>query len=147
MIHDVLFSPPQSPIFVLLKVSFLLSPSPCFALLKVSFLLPPSPFPILSVLFLHLKVLSHPPPSPAPILSDSSPILFVLSPPPPQSQRKQRNDTKPSRRSRWLVVVGFKTEHSSPPPLLGTTLTREPRWWRSRRRPRPIWRRPHWCQG
>ena len=34
----------------------------------------------------------------------SSPIpVPVLSHPPPPSQRKQRNDTKPSRRSLWLV--------------------------------------------
>lgn len=116
MIPDSLFffsskyrpRPSQSPFFHFSKSLFLLPPSPFPVLLKVPFLLPPSPFPILSVLFPPLQVLSHPP-SPLPssesssVLSKSSPILFVLFPPPP-SQRKQRNDTKPSRRSRGGVV-------------------------------------------
>ena len=80
MIPDSLFSPPQSPFFFLLE--------------SLVFILSLNPVPVLSVLFLHLEVLSHPPRSPR-----SS--GFVLSPPLPLIQRKQRNDTKPSRRS-WL---------------------------------------------
>ena len=80
MIPDSLFSPTQSQGFFLLE--------------SLVFILSLNPVPVLSVLFLPLKVLSHPPRSPR------SPG-FVLSPP-PQSQRKQRNDTKPSRRS-WFV--------------------------------------------
>ena len=142
----VLSHPPQSSVPVLLRVPCPSSPSSSI-ISKSSPLLPdsrarplrplpssqsplpssPIPVPVLSTLFLPLKVLSPP-----------------LSP-----SQKQRNDTKPSRRSWWLVVVGSKTEHSSPPrSLLGTVQTREPRWWRSRLRPRQKWRRlPHWCQG
>ena len=111
--------------FSLLKVPFSSSQSPCFVPFKFPFLPPKSPVPllfhsssVLSVLFPPLKVLSLPPPIPVPILSKSSPLLpdsrfhplrplpssFVLSLPPPPSQRKQRNDTKPSRRS-WLWSV------------------------------------------
>ena len=78
MIPDSLFSPPQSPGFVLLEI--------------LVFILSLNPVPVLSVLFLPLKVLSPPPRSPRS-------RGFVRSPPPPQSKRKQRNDTKPSRRS------------------------------------------------
>ena len=84
MIPDSLFSPPQSPVFFLLE--------------SLVFILSLNPVPVLSVLFLPLKALSHPPRSPR------SPG-FVLSPP-PQSQRKQRNDTKPSRRSRGSFQNG-----------------------------------------
>ena len=125
-----LFLPSLSPVFVLFKVPFSSSQSPVPVLLKL--------------LFHPLQVLSHPP-----IPLPSSPIPVPVLSPPPLSQRKQRNDTKPSRRSRG-GVVGSKMEHySSHPPrsLLGTTLTLEPRWWRSRLRHHPQWRLPHWCQG
>ena len=42
------------------------------------------------------------PSSQSPLPSSTIPVP-VLSHPPPTSQRKQRNDTKPSRRSVWLV--------------------------------------------
>ena len=81
-------------------------------LLKVLSPPPPIPVPILSVLFPPLKVLSHPPrfpfpssTSPAPIISVLFPPLRVLSPL-PSSQRKQRNGTKPSRRSRGSFQNG-----------------------------------------
>ena len=95
MIPDSLFSSPQSKGFSLLKVPFPSSPKSLF--LPSPSPVPPLrvPLPTLQFIFLPLKVLSHPPRSPR-----SS--GFVLSPPLPPSQRKQRNDTKPSRRS-WLV--------------------------------------------
>ena len=97
---------------------------PFFFSSKQRFLPSQSPVPVLS------KSRCRPPiPLPSsPIPLPSSPIpVPVLSPPLPPSQRKQRNDTKPSRRLRG-GVVGSKTEHSSPspPPLLGTIRTREP---------------------
>ena len=99
MIPDSLFSPSQSPVFALLKV--LVSPSS-----KSWFCSVPSPlrvpFPSSSDSRFFLSILFRPP-SPVPVLPDSSSILSKSSPTPlPQSQRKQRNDTKPSRRS-WLV--------------------------------------------
>lgn len=75
---------PDSLFFSFSKSHFRPPQSPCFALFKVSFLLPKSP------LFFLFKS--------SPILSKSSPFL---SHPLPPSQRKQRNDTKPSRRSWW----------------------------------------------
>ena len=124
-----LFLHSQSPVFFLLKVlvsfcseprSFLSkslfpsSQSPCFLHLRFPFPSssdsrarpPQSPVsspPLLRFPSHPLRVLSHP--------------LKVLSlPPPPPSQRKQRNDTKPSRRS-WLVpkwnIVHFSFVHIS----------------------------------
>ena len=140
-----LFLPVRSPVFVLSKALFLPPQSPVahppIPLSSSQSPLPSSPIPV-SVLFHHLKVLSHPPrsprspgfvlsnsrsrplrplpSSPSPLSSSefrsrhlrvpfpSSSVLFhplkVLSPPLPPSQRKQRNDPKPSRRS-WLWVV------------------------------------------
>ena len=90
--------------FSLLKVLVLSSQSHVSSLLKVlvshfsdSRSLPLRPLPSSSVL-------SPPPPIPAPVLSESSSILFRHLPSSSSSQRKQRNDTKPSRRS-WLWVV------------------------------------------
>ena len=103
MIPDSHFPLPQSPFFFFSKSWFCPVPSPCFSLLKVPFSsfsqCPVSSSPSSSLLFrplpsspIHVSILS---------------VLFlplqVLSPPPPQSQ-KQRNDTKPSRRS-WLWLV------------------------------------------
>ena len=82
MIPDSLFFSPQSPVSVLSDSSFLLSKSS--PILRFPFPSSPSPAPILSVLFPPLRVLSHPPPS----------------------KRKQRNDTKPSRRSRGSFQNG-----------------------------------------
>ena len=109
MIHDSLFSPPQSPFFVLSKSLFLPPQSLGFVLFRVLV----SPFsksrflPSLSVPFLSLRPLPSsfvlsPPPILVPVLSVLFLPLQVLSHPLPQSQRKQRNDTKPSRRS-WFV--------------------------------------------
>ena len=64
MILNFLFSPPQSPVFFLLEI--------------LVFILSLNPVPVLSVLFLPLKVLSHPPRFPCPsssIISKSSPLL------------------------------------------------------------------------
>ena len=167
------FSLPQSPFFFFSKSWFCPVPSPCFSLFKVSFSSSsPSPVSVLSESrFRPLRVQCPSSPSSS-VLSKSSPVLLkspcpsspipvpVLSilchssqsPLPSSSssqKRKQRNDTKPSRRS-WFGVVGSKMEHSSPfpPPLPGTIQTREPRRWRSRLRHRQQERRlPHWCQG
>ena len=113
MIPDSLFPPPQSPFFVLSKSLFLPPQSLGFVLFRVLV----SPFsksrflPSLSVPFLPLRPLPSsfvlsPPPILVPVLSVLFLPLQVLSTPPPQSQRKQRNDTKPSRRSWlwWLVL-------------------------------------------
>ena len=113
MIPDFLFSPPQSPFFFLLRVLVLSCSEFLFRPLRVPFssssksrVRPLHPLPSSSIL-------SHPPPQiPVPVLSDYSSCpprflfhpLKVLSPPLPPSQRKQRNDQKPSRRSWWLVV-------------------------------------------
>ena len=131
MIPDSLFSPPQSPFPVLLKV--LVSPfsKSRFFFLRVHFPSSPSSF----------------------FLSKFSPVL------PDSRSRPLPSSSKPKKTAErheavppfsWWLVVGSKTEHSSPPPpLLGTVLTREPRWWHSRRlRHRQKWKhRPHWCQG
>lgn len=111
MIPDFLFSPSQSPVFSLLKVLVSPSQSPCFALLKVPF----SPSSKSRFFFLRVTFSSSPSPLPSsqsPLPSSPIPVPFlsvlllplkVLFPPLPPSQRKQRNDTKPSRRSWWLV--------------------------------------------
>ena len=86
MIPESLFSPSQSPVSVLLKVLVSSSQSPVFVLFRVPFLScsesrsrpPPNTFPILSVLFLHLFVLSPPPRFQVPS-SPSSPLLFLLA--------------------------------------------------------------------
>ena len=120
MIHDVLFPPPKSPVFVLFRVlvssssKSMLHPvqSPVSSSSKSSSILSKSsPLLFLRVPFLSLR----------PLLSSQSPLTSssnsrarplhplssssVLSPPPPpRIIEKQRNDTKPSRRS-WLWVV------------------------------------------
>ena len=85
------------PVPVLLWFPCPSSPSPPF---WFPFPFSPIPVPVLSILFHPLKVLSHPP-IPVPILSILSHPLSSSPTPPPLSQRKQRNDTKTSRRS-WL---------------------------------------------
>lgn len=115
MIPDSLFSPPQSLCFVLFKVLVSsCSESRSLPVQSPVFLPPQSHVP---VLFIPLRPLSssrsplpilpdsssHPPRFPFPSYLSSS-ILSVLSPPLPLSQRKQRNDTKPSRRSWWWFV-------------------------------------------
>ena len=133
---------------------FLLSQSPVFVLFKVPFssfskLVRPVQNPLSSSQS-HLpssESLSHPPPSPVP--SPLRPLPSSQSPLPSSSKPKktaERHEAVPP--FAWWLVVGSKMEHSSPHPLLGTTLTREPRRWHSRLLLlRPIWRRPHWCQG
>lgn len=103
MIHDVLFYPPQSPVFALFKDLFLHSQSPGFVLVKVPFsssskslFRPPQspgfvlvrvPFSVLSnSRFLPLKVPFLSSPSPFPILSVLFPPLKVLSPSSSSSQ-------------------------------------------------------------
>ena len=143
MIPDSLFSPPQSPVFVLLRVPFSSSRNPCFSLFKV---------------FVSFCSESRCPPSNSSFfLSKSSPILPVLLEVPVSSspllllaakKTAERHEAVPP--FAWWLVVGSKMEHySSPPPrsLHGTIRTREPLRWRSRLRPRQKWRRPHWCQG
>ena len=88
MIPDSLFSPPQSPVFFLLE--------------SLVFILSLNPVPVLSVLFLHLEVLSHPPRSPR------SPG-FVLSPPPPPRSKENSGTTR--SRPAVRVVVSSKMEH------------------------------------
>ena len=108
MIPDSLFSPPQSPIFVLLKVLVPFSskslfrpvPSPVahppIPLSSSQSPLPSSPIPV-SVLFHHLKVLSPPPRFPFP----SSPLLFLRA--------KGNSGTTRSRPA--VRVVRSKMEH------------------------------------
>lgn len=124
MIPDSLFSPPQSPCFVLLKVPFSSSSEPRFFFLKVPFSpfpdsrshplrplsssqspLPSSPIPvsILSVLFL-------PPPSPLPSSPIHVPILPVLfqssqSPLPPSSSKPKKTAERHEAVPPFLVVV------------------------------------------
>ena len=90
------FSSPQSPCFVLLKVQFSTSRKPCFHPL------PSSQSPLQSSPF-------------------SSESRFVLSPPLPPRIRKQRNDTKPSRRSRlvwsvpkWNMILSLEDLPNNP---------------------------------
>ena len=109
MIHDSLFSPSQSPVFVLFRVLVSPSSKSRFRSLKVPF-------------SSHLKVLSHPPPSPAPVLSDSrdrplpssqSPLpssqipVPVLFPPPRAKENSGTTRSRPAVR----CVVSSKMEH------------------------------------
>ena len=94
----VLVSPFSKFRFFLLRVHFPSSPSSSFLPDSRSRPLRPlpssqSPLPSSSESRSHPLRFTFP-------SSSSSPILFVLSHPIPPSQRKQRNDTKPSRRSR-----------------------------------------------
>lgn len=105
MIPDSIFYPTQSPCFVLLKV--LVSP---FSKSWFSFSIRVQFSPSYSFLSKSssppLRVLFPSSPSPVPVLSESRshplrPLSSSQSPlPSSTSQRKQRNDTKPSRRYR-----------------------------------------------
>ena len=86
MIPDFLFSSPQSQGFFFSKSLFCPLESLVSFLSESRFLPLQSPVPVLSVLFLPLK---------------------VLSPPLPPRIQKQRNDPKPSRRS-WLWCGSFQ---------------------------------------
>ena len=169
MIPDSLFSPPQRPFFFSSKSLFRPPQSPVFDLSKSRFFFLRVHFPSSPSSFLLSKsspILpdsrSHPlrplPSSQSPLPSSyesrSRPPRFPFSsspiPLPSSSEPKktaERHEAVPP--FSWWLVVGSKTEHSSPsPPLLGTIQTREPLRWRSRLLLlRPIWRRPHWCQG
>ena len=109
MIPDSLFFPSQSPVSFLLKVlvfscskSLFRPPQPPVSFFSKSRPRPlhplpssRSPLPSSSSEPLFLP----PPRSPVPVLSILFHPLEVLSPPLPPRQRKQRNDTKPPRRS------------------------------------------------
>ena len=105
MIPDSLFSPSQSPCFVLLKVHVSHPQSPVPVLSESSFLLSKS-----SPLLLQVPFPSSP--SPVPILSESRsrPLrpLKVLSHPPPPS--KENSGTTRSRPA-VIVVVSSKMEY------------------------------------
>lgn len=121
MIHDSLFSPPQSPCFVLLKVLvspsskslfrpgqspvFLPPQSPWFLLLKVT--CPSSPIPVSSSpsSFVLLQVLSPPPrftfpSSPSPLPSSQSPL--------PSSSKPKKNSGTTRSRPAVRVVGSFQ---------------------------------------
>lgn len=102
MIPDSLFSPPQSPVFVLSESLFLPPQSPCFVLVRVPFTsCSESRFPPSSK------------PRSRPLHSSPSSFFLLLA------KEKQRNDTKPSRRSRggfvpkWNILLSFRVRPQS----------------------------------